>query len=213
MKLNAFGVNNYNINYPGIKEKKQNNLPIISFGENFEKESGSVKDFFKRHLVKFYDRRIPPTSPYKKEVEGIEGFRLFRGSEVRRAHLDWLKRNEIKLIISLKMETRSEAAKLKDFFARNGIKYLNIPLSPSHLGGKERDKIFQAVKLLEDNNGESVVVHCKRGKDRTGTVIALYRILVQGKTPQESLSEMRKFHYAEKTFPALKKLVEDPKLQ
>jgi len=48
-----------------------------------------------------------------------------------------------------------------------------------------------------------VMVHCWHGSDRTGAVVAAYRIVFQGWTPAAALDELRHggFGYHEKSFP------------
>lgn len=55
-----------------------------------------------------------------------------------------------------------------------------------------------------------VVVHCWHGSDRTGSVVAAYRIAVEGWTPAAALDELRfgGFGYHEKTFPNIITLFE-----
>src|SRR5262249_30794903 len=43
--------------------------------------------------------------------------------------------------------------------------------------------------------GKPVLVHCAAGTQRTGGVVALYRLLVQGKTPEFAFAEMREYKY------------------
>ena len=45
---------------------------------------------------------------------------------------------------------------------------------------REKD-LLQAVKILRDSQGP-ILVHCWHGSDRTGMVIALYRMVVNGWT-------------------------------
>jgi protein-tyrosine phosphatase len=42
------------------------------------------------------------------------------------------------------------------------------------------------------SRGRPVFVHCLRGKDRTGTVVAVYRIARDGWTNRQALDEARK---------------------
>lgn len=53
----------------------------------------------------------------------------------------------------------------------------------------------QALKVVRDCElaGRPVLVHCAAGSQRTGAAIAFYRILVQGKHPDEALREMRRY--------------------
>ena len=55
-----------------------------------------------------------------------------------------------------------------------------------------------------------VMLHCWHGSDRTGSVVAAYRIVFQGWTPADALDELRfgGYGYHEKTFPNIIKLFE-----
>lgn len=55
-----------------------------------------------------------------------------------------------------------------------------------------------------------VMLHCWHGSDRTGSIIAAYRIVFQGWTPAAALDELRfgGFGYHEKTFPNIITLFE-----
>lgn len=50
-------------------------------------------------------------------------------------------------------------------------------------------QLLQAVELIEQLK-EPVVVHCWHGSDRTGAVVAAYRILKQGWSKEQAISEM-----------------------
>jgi tyrosine-protein phosphatase SIW14 len=55
-----------------------------------------------------------------------------------------------------------------------------------------------------------VLVHCWHGSDRTGSVVAAYRIVFQNWTPAAALDELRHggFGYHEKWFPNIITLFE-----
>jgi uncharacterized protein (TIGR01244 family) len=53
-----------------------------------------------------------------------------------------------------------------------GMKYVSVPMK-GIVAPRDED-IIRVLRLF--NSGEPVFVHCKKGKDRTGTVIACYRI-------------------------------------
>ena len=78
---------------------------------------------------------------------------------------------------------RKEAEKL-------GIKYVNIPMKP--FAAPTDDEMEQALSWLIRDKSGTVFVHCRRGKDRTGTVIACYRIRHDGWSNHDALSEARK---------------------
>jgi protein-tyrosine phosphatase len=48
-----------------------------------------------------------------------------------------------------------------------------------------------------------VFVHCRYGDDRTGMMIAAYRMAVEGWTPEEARQEMEKFGFHPMICPSL----------
>ena len=52
------------------------------------------------------------------------------------------------------------------------------------------------LEILKENQGKKIFVHCYGGIDRTGTMIAVYRMAEQGWTAPEAMNEMRAFGYA-----------------
>lgn len=84
-----------------------------------------------------------------------------------------------------------------------GIRRVSCPLDSDGTG----DVVIYAgaVKALVDavQAGEPALVHCAAGTQRTGGVVALYRLLVQKQTPAEVLAEMRKYKYNPQRSPKL----------
>lgn len=71
------------------------------------------------------------------------------------------------------------------------------------------DDLVAALRLIKDAP-KPVLVHCWHGSDRTGSVVAAYRIVFQNWTPAAALDELRfgGYGYHEKTFPNIIKLFE-----
>jgi protein tyrosine/serine phosphatase len=46
------------------------------------------------------------------------------------------------------------------------------------------------LKTITDTNAGPFLVHCQHGADRTGTMIAIYRMAVQGWRKEEAIQEM-----------------------
>ncbi|MFL6417771.1 MAG: fused DSP-PTPase phosphatase/NAD kinase-like protein [Bryobacteraceae bacterium] len=113
--------------------------------------------------------------------------RLFRGGQPSPQGLQELGALGIKQVIDLRERgpaTSFEEEQLKKL----GIKYVNIPFR--ELSAPTDDQIKAVLKLLE--SGElSTFIHCRRGKDRTGTVIACYRIQHDGWDNQRALHEAK----------------------
>jgi protein tyrosine/serine phosphatase len=52
------------------------------------------------------------------------------------------------------------------------------------------DQVNAILDLLKHSNGGPVFIHCTHGEDRTGLIVGLYRVEVQGWTPEQAYSEM-----------------------
>jgi protein tyrosine phosphatase (PTP) superfamily phosphohydrolase (DUF442 family) len=52
------------------------------------------------------------------------------------------------------------------------------------------DEIIEALKILKEAP-KPIVVHCKHGADRTGAVIAMYRIIFQNWTKEKAIAELK----------------------
>ena len=71
-----------------------------------------------------------------------------------------------------------------------GMNFFNFPLSSmDDVKTKEKKLVLQALKTLADPTHQPVYVHCEHGVDRTGLVIALYRVYYQGWTPEQAHAE------------------------
>jgi protein tyrosine/serine phosphatase len=71
-------------------------------------------------------------------------------------------------------------------------------------------RIIEALKAI--NNAEKpVLVHCWHGSDRTGVVVAAYRIVFENWTKEAAISEFRNsdFGYHENWYPNLIDLLEN----
>ncbi len=75
-----------------------------------------------------------------------------------------------------------------------GVEHHRYPMSGSGLGHIEQAYAQAILKIHEATQaGKPVLVHCAAGAQRTGGVIAYYRMLVQGKNPQEVREEMASY--------------------
>lgn len=71
------------------------------------------------------------------------------------------------------------------------------------------EDLVAALRIIRDAP-KPVLVHCWHGSDRTGSVVAAYRIVFQNWTPAAALDELRfgGYGYHEKTFPNIIALFE-----
>ena len=67
-----------------------------------------------------------------------------------------------------------------------------------------KDKVFaRFLALLRENHGKKIFVHCRYGDDRTGMMIAAYRIAVEGWTAKEARKEMEQYGFHHLVCPSL----------
>jgi protein tyrosine/serine phosphatase len=55
----------------------------------------------------------------------------------------------------------------------------------------DHDEVMRALKALVDPANQPVLLHCRHGADRTGTVIAAYRMVVEDWPAEDAIKEMR----------------------
>ena len=59
----------------------------------------------------------------------------------------------------------------------------------------DHNEVMRALRALIDPANQPVLVHCRHGADRTGTVVAAYRMIVQDWSATAAIEEMRKGGY------------------
>ena len=73
-----------------------------------------------------------------------------------------------------------------------GMEYVEVPMKAGLLGAPEPtgDQARAFLAVVGDPARRPVFVHCRRGKDRTGVMVALYRVARCGWTAEEAIEEM-----------------------
>jgi protein tyrosine/serine phosphatase len=132
-------------------------------------------------------RGLPPS-------EGIVNFgkvndRLYRGAQPDAEGIKHLKNLGIKTILNLRLTNEVWKAEEAEA-AANGITYTNVPMMG--FGRPAPEQVAQALALIE-TLPSPVFVHCQFGCDRTGTIIACYRIKHDHWSGESALEEAR--HY------------------
>jgi protein tyrosine/serine phosphatase len=107
---------------------------------------------------------------------------LYRGAQPTADGMKELSRLGIKTVIDLR-SFHSDKALLKG----TGLAYESIPMKAWHA---ESEDVFRFLSIVTDTNKMPVFVHCQHGADRTGTMNAIYRMVVQGWTKEQAIQEM-----------------------
>jgi hypothetical protein len=73
------------------------------------------------------------------------------------------------------------------FVSGDSVKLFHVPMSA---WGLHDDLVLQALRIMADPANRPLMVHCQHGADRTGALVALYRVVVQGWTKEAAVREM-----------------------
>ncbi|HPG00802.1 MAG TPA: dual specificity protein phosphatase family protein [Kiritimatiellia bacterium] len=123
---------------------------------------------------------------------------LYRSAQPTDIGMQELKSYGIKTVINLRAFHSD-----RDILGQTGLAYEHIDMTAWH---PEREDVVRFLRLVTDPARAPVLVHCQHGADRTGTMCALYRIVVQGWTKEDAIREMTQggfgFHEVWSNLPA-----------
>ncbi len=113
-------------------------------------------------------------SPPAQEIRNFRqvNSQVYRGGQPDQSGFEYLAKLGVKTILDLR-EADDRSAWEKQVVTALGMKYVNVPMTG--LTPPTLEQISLILGILEEGAG-AVYVHCKRGADRTGAVIAAYRI-------------------------------------
>ena len=136
-------------------------------------------------------------------VRGVPNFqtvndRVYRGGQPSEEGFRNLAAMGIRTIVDLQEEGHRSKAE-KKLVKSLGMRYINIPMKG--MRNPNDKQVSHALKTLQDDSHAPVFVHCKRGADRTGMVVACYRIEHDNWEPQRALSEARSYGMSWYQFP------------
>ena len=145
-----------------------------------------------------------------KALPGLPNFgrvtdTLYRGAQPTPDGFRALKAMGVGIIVNFRDDRRKIAAEKREVESLE-IKYVSIPWNARH--DPSAAQIVQFLELVRANPKIKIFVHCRRGADRTGVMIAAYRIAVEHQPVTEAVSEMRQFHYDWFWQPHLERYVE-----
>jgi protein-tyrosine phosphatase len=150
------------------------------------------------------------SSEGKQKAAGIENFgqvsgMLYRGAQPSAIGFTTLRNMGVSIVVNFRDETGETAGEKREVESL-GMKYVGIPWSA--LGNPTDAEVVQFLDLVRANPQAKIFVHCRRGADRTGTMIAAYRVAIEHEQPDDAVSEMYRYHYAHFLLPHLQRYVD-----
>jgi uncharacterized protein (TIGR01244 family) len=97
----------------------------------------------------------------------------------------------VKTVIDLRPASEHSLSKEARIVEAAGMVYVSQPMAP--LAAPTNEEIRKILSLLDSSAQWPVFIHCRRGADRTGTVIACYRIAHDQWANEEALREARTY--------------------
>ena len=138
------------------------------------------------------DRLIP------KRWGVVEPGAIYRSGQIHPSLIEkMLKKNHIEVIIAMTGEIPGDPEQAAEEKAAQklGIELKRFPLGGDGTG--DINNYAQAITTLVEaqKEGKPTLVHCAAGSQRTGGVIAFYRLLFQNEDPQKVYQEMLEFDW------------------
>lgn len=131
---------------------------------------------------------------------------VLRGAQPDEDALQMLQKAGVRLVVSLRHHSKNSSSTQSSysFFRRHtdddeideeqeicnriGLRFLNISLDG--INSPNFADIDRFVEIFADEGNLPVYVHCLHGRERTGFMLAAYRVKIQGWTADEAYREM-----------------------
>jgi len=113
---------------------------------------------------------------------------LYRGAQPKKQGFEALAKLGIQIVVDLRGDRDNE----REEVTRLGMQYVPMHWQCSF----PKDKIFAAfITLIRTNPRKKIFVHCRVGDDRTGMMVAAYRMAEQGWSAEKAENEMIDFGF------------------
>ena len=129
-------------------------------------------------------------------VLGVPNFhkvdqQVYRGGQP--AGIGWqsLAQLGVKTVIDLRPSGEHSTETERQAVMAAGMTYLNVPMNGLHAPSDVQ--VSRVLALLNTPSAGPVFIHCRRGADRTGTIIACYRMSHDNWATQRALQEAKSF--------------------
>lgn len=134
-------------------------------------------------------------SAEKRKISGLPNFgqvtpTLSRGGQPSEEGFRKLKEMGVEVVVNFRDEEK-EIATEKEQVEALGMRYISIAWNASR--DPDDRLVAEFLELLRANAERKIFAHCHHGKERTGVMLATYRIAAQGWAVEQALDEMEAF--------------------
>lgn len=145
-------------------------------------------------IPRFLRRLFRPPYDGLRRFRVVDEGKLYRCGQPRPDELrELIRRHGLRTVIALR---GSRDAKDPDAWEREeravcdetGAAFVALPCN--HKNPPTPEQVETYVRIVRDASRLPALVHCRIGQQRTGLFCALYRVHVQGASPQDALREM-----------------------
>lgn len=112
---------------------------------------------------------------------------LYRGAQPSENGIYALKRFGIESVVTLRW-SKKLIEQERMICEEVGLKFYSIPLN--YMNPPRFEDIVKFVRIIDGSNNHPVYVHCLHGVDRTGIMVAFYRIIRHKWSVDEAYKEM-----------------------
>lgn len=131
---------------------------------------------------------------------------LYRSEQPSKAGMKQLETLGIKTVLNFRNHHND-----KDEVAKTNLIVERIPLNTNKIAYAD---IVQTLKIIKQSK-KPILIHCLHGSDRTGCMIAAYKMVYNNYTKEEAIAELTdaQFGYHQKWFPNIIQLLNDLDVQ
>ena len=139
----------------------------------------------------------------RDDIPGLKNFaqvsrNLYRAAAADKVGYLQLKAYGVRTIVDLR-QAHTDRPQLKGL----GFNYVWLPTNPSKI---DDDEVADFLHVARNPDLQPLLVHCHAGSDRTGTMVAVYRVMEQGWPVEQAAQELPRFGFHKVWVPLLQYL-------
>jgi tyrosine-protein phosphatase SIW14 len=117
--------------------------------------------------------------------------RILRGGQPSDDGFKKLAERGVKTVVDLRWVNEHSIPHEKEIVEADGMRFISVPMKG--LSAPSLEQMTKVLGVLEKSDSWPVFIHCRRGADRTGTVLACYRISHDHWENQKALEEAKTY--------------------